>query len=218
MGPSSDRQVTQRTVLLPEPVEEEAVRLLEEGGVELLRAADPRPETVAPLLARADAVVLRTGLKLDAGLLAVAERLRTVSRTGAGYDNVDVPAATARGVIVTSSVGANTSTVVEHTLALLLALAKRVLDLDRAVRQRRLQAALRLPAARPARPGPRGGGLREDRPGGGPRLPRVPRHAGPGPRRAPARGGPGRALLLGRVLHAARSSSGAPTWSRSTSR
>ncbi len=123
------------TVLLPEPVEEEAVRLLEQGGVELLRAADPRPETVAPLLARADAVVLRTGLKLDAGLVSGAPRLRTVSRTGAGYDNVDVAAATRHGVIVTSSVGANTSTVVEHTLALLLALAKRVLDLDRAVRR-----------------------------------------------------------------------------------
>jgi len=123
------------TVLLPEPIEEEAVRLLEESGAELLRAADPRPETVAPLLARADAVVLRTGLRLDAGLLAVAAHLQTVSRTGAGYDNVDVATATRRGVIVTSSVGANTSTVVEHTLALLLALAKHVLDLDHAVRR-----------------------------------------------------------------------------------
>ncbi len=122
-------------VLLPEPVEEEAVRLLEQGGVELLRAPDPRPATVAPLLARADAVVLRTGLALDAGLLAAAERLATVSRTGAGVDNVDVAAATRRGVIVTSSIGANTSTVVEHTLALLLALAKRIPDLDRAVRR-----------------------------------------------------------------------------------
>jgi len=122
-------------VLLPEPVEEEAVRLLEEGGVELVRAEDPRPETVAPLLARVDAVVLRTGLRLDAALLGGAPRLRTVSRTGAGYDNVDLAAATSQGVVVTSSVGANTSTVVEHTLALLLSLAKRLLDLDRAVRR-----------------------------------------------------------------------------------
>jgi D-3-phosphoglycerate dehydrogenase len=132
---SSQPEAARPAVLLPEPVEEEAVRLLEQGGVELLRAADPRPETVAPLLARADAVVLRTGLKLDAGLVSGAPRLRTVSRTGAGYDNVDVAAATRHGVIVTSSVGANTSTVVEHTLALLLALAKRLLDLDRAVRR-----------------------------------------------------------------------------------
>ena len=135
MVQSSHQNQARPTVLLPEPMEEEAVRLLEQGGVEIVRAADPRPETVAPLLARADAVVLRTGLTLDAKLLAGAPRLCTVSRTGAGYDNVDIPAATARGVIVTSSIGANTSTVVEHTLALLLALAKRVLDLDRAVRR-----------------------------------------------------------------------------------
>ncbi|HET6413371.1 MAG TPA: hydroxyacid dehydrogenase [Anaeromyxobacter sp.] len=130
-----ERNASKATVLLPEPVEEEAVRLLVEGGVELVRAPDPSPETVAPLLAGADAVVLRTGLSLDARLFAAAPRLGTVSRTGAGYDNVDVAAATAHDVIVTSSIGANTSTVVEHTLALLLALSKRVLDLDRAVRR-----------------------------------------------------------------------------------
>jgi D-3-phosphoglycerate dehydrogenase / 2-oxoglutarate reductase len=136
MGPTSHQpDAARKTVLLPEPVEEEAVHLLEEGGVELLRAPNPQPDTVAPLLARADAVVLRTGLRLDAGLLGIAERLQTVSRTGAGYDNVDVATSTRRGVIVTSSIGANTSTVVEHTLALLLALAKRVVDLDRAVRR-----------------------------------------------------------------------------------
>lgn len=134
-NPARGAGATQGVVLLPEPVEEEAVQLLAECGVELLRPADPRPDTVAPLLARADGVVLRTGLRLDAELLAVAGRLQTVSRTGAGYDNVDVAAATRRGVIVTSSVGANTSTVVEHTLALLLALAKHVVDLDRAVRR-----------------------------------------------------------------------------------
>ncbi len=136
MAATNDQNTAARpTVLLPEPIEDEAVQLLERGGVELLRAADPRPETVAPLLVRANAVVLRTGLRLDAKLLGIAARLQTVSRTGAGYDNVDVPAATRHEVIVTSSVGANTSTVVEHTLALLLALAKHVLELDRAVRR-----------------------------------------------------------------------------------
>jgi D-3-phosphoglycerate dehydrogenase len=135
MAPTSHQRGSRAAVLLPEPIEEEAMHLLEEGGVELLRAPDPRPETVEPLLARADAVVLRTGLKLDAPLLEAGRRLQTISRTGAGHDNVDLAAATRREVIVTSSVGANTSTVVEHTLALLLALAKHVVDLDRAVRR-----------------------------------------------------------------------------------
>jgi D-3-phosphoglycerate dehydrogenase len=122
------------TVLLPEPIEDEALQLLAASGIEVVRSPDARPETVAPLLASADAIVLRTGIKLDAALLGRAERLKTISRTGAGYDNVDVAAATRRGVIVTSSVGVNTATVVEHTLALLLAASKHLLDLDRAVR------------------------------------------------------------------------------------
>ena len=124
-----------KTVLLPEPIEEEALQLLRAKDIEVLRSKNASPENVAPLMGEADAIVLRTGIKIDAELLARAERLMTVSRTGAGYDNVDVPAATRKGIIVTSSVGANTTTVVEHTLALILALNKRLFDLDRGVRR-----------------------------------------------------------------------------------
>ncbi len=122
------------TVLLPEPIEQEALALLVQRGLNVLASPDKRPETVAGLMPRADAVVLRTGLRLDAGLIERGERLATISRTGAGFDNVDLPAATRRGAIVTSSIGANTQTVAEHTLALILALAKQLPLLDRETR------------------------------------------------------------------------------------
>lgn len=99
-------------VLLPQPIEPEAHALFEKRGIETVLAKDPKPETVAPLLGKADSVVLRTGIRFDKELLSNAAILRHVSRTGAGVDNVDLSAATERGVIVTSSVGVNTASVI----------------------------------------------------------------------------------------------------------
>ena len=125
----------QRTVLLPEPIEEEALHLLEASGLAILRAPDAKPQTVEPLMAQADAIVLRTGIKMSEALLAGADRLMTISRTGAGFDNVDIPAATRKGIIVSSSLGSNTTTVAEHVLALVLGLSKRLSALDRELRK-----------------------------------------------------------------------------------
>jgi D-3-phosphoglycerate dehydrogenase len=124
-----------RIVLLPEPIEDEARRLLEVKGLAILQAPDATPQSVAPLMAQADAVVLRTGIKMSQELLAGADRLMTISRTGAGFDNVDLAAATQKGVIVSSSLGSNTTTVAEHALALILALSKRLSALDRELRK-----------------------------------------------------------------------------------
>lgn len=125
----------QWTVLLPEPIESEALQLLEESGARVVRASDKNPATVAPLMADADAVVLRTGIKMTSELMERGGRLKTISRTGAGFDNVDVSAATSRAVIVTSSLGANTSTVAEHALALIFSLYKQLPALDRETRK-----------------------------------------------------------------------------------
>lgn len=121
-------------VLLPQPIEQGAVRLLEEAGVVYRVADSPEVERVKPLMKEARAVVLRTGLRMTAELMNEAGELLTVSRTGAGYDNVDVEAATGRGVIVTSSIGVNTVSVAEHTVCLVLALFKQLFLLDRELR------------------------------------------------------------------------------------
>jgi len=127
--------MTKRIVLLPQPIEAEAVKVLEEGGVRLLTAGEPKPEIVGPLMKEARAVVLRTGIKMTRELLAYPNDLMMISRTGAGVDNVDIPAATEKGIIVTSSIGVNTTSVVEHALALILALYKQLFILDSEVRK-----------------------------------------------------------------------------------
>ena len=126
--------MTPKKVLLPQPIESEALLMLEEAGIEIVSSPDPSPETVRPLLAGAQGIVLRTGIKITRELLSHAGDLQIVSRTGGGLDNVDVGAATERGVVVTSNLGVNTSSVVEHVLAFMLALSKQLFRMDREVR------------------------------------------------------------------------------------
>ena len=95
------------------------------------------PAALAAALADAEALLVRSATKVDARLLDAAPRLRIVARAGTGVDNVDVDAASARGILVVNSPGANSISVAEHTWALMLALARSVPAADRAMKDRR---------------------------------------------------------------------------------
>ncbi|MFB7630179.1 phosphoglycerate dehydrogenase [Streptomyces sp. NPDC056149] len=95
------------------------------------RTADDGPLREA--LARCDAVIAGTA-RFDAPFLARAPRLKVIARTGAGYDNIDVDAATARGIAVCPTPGVNGQSVAEHTLGLLLSVARAIPQSVAAVR------------------------------------------------------------------------------------
>jgi len=122
-------------VLLPQPIEREALDILAANRLDVITAAEPKPGIVGPLMKDAQAIVLRTGIKITRELLAHPNDLMTISRTGAGVDNVDLAAATEKGIIVTSSIGANTTSVAEHAMALILTLFKQLFLMDAAVRK-----------------------------------------------------------------------------------
>ena len=82
------------------------------------------PADLARDLANADALVVRSATHVDEALIAAAPKLRVIARAGTGVDNVDVPAATARGIVVMNAPGANSISVAEHALALMLSLAR----------------------------------------------------------------------------------------------
>lgn len=79
-----------------------------------------------PAIADVDAVIVRSATMIDAEALAAATRLKVVARAGVGLDNVDVPAATAKGVLVVNAPTSNIVSAAEHAVALLLAVARRV--------------------------------------------------------------------------------------------
>ena len=88
------------------------------------------PDVLAPDLAQADALVVRSATKVDERLLAAAPKLRVIARAGTGIDNVDLAAASARGILVMNAPGGNSVSVAEHALALMLSLARSVPTAD----------------------------------------------------------------------------------------
>ena len=104
-----------------------------DSGIELLRehfevdtAFDQDDFDLQARIGEYDAVLIRSATKIDADLIARAERLRVIGRAGVGVDNVDVPAATKRGVIVVNAPQSNVVTAAEHTMGMLLALARNI--------------------------------------------------------------------------------------------
>src|SRR6185312_16281502 len=79
-----------------------------------------------PALAEADALIVRSATTVDAEALSAAPVLKVVARAGVGLDNVDVPAATARGVMVVNAPQSNIVSAAEHAVGLLLAVARRI--------------------------------------------------------------------------------------------
>ena len=105
----------------------------EPGWVVDARSGRP-PEALAADVADADALLVRSATKVDARLMDASPGLRIIARAGTGVDNVDVAAASARGILVVNAPGANSISVAEHACALMLALARSVPAADHAMK------------------------------------------------------------------------------------
>jgi D-3-phosphoglycerate dehydrogenase len=117
---------------------------LPSSSVELLRSipgftVDARVGRPADELKRdlttADALIVRSATTVDEALINAAPKLRVIARAGTGVDNVDVDAASARGILVMNAPGANSVSVAEHALALMLAIARAVPTADAAMKR-----------------------------------------------------------------------------------
>ena len=112
-------------VLVAEAVAEEGIELLRAEHDVDLRAGLSRDELLAAL-PDYDGLLVRSQVKVDAEAIAAGRRLVVIGRAGVGIDNIDLPAATAAGIIVVNAPTGNTIAAAEHTLALLFALARRI--------------------------------------------------------------------------------------------
>ena len=113
-------------VLVAENIGVSGVELLRRSGLEVTDGTGWDRAELDKHVADFDALVIRSATQVDADLLAKADRLRVVARAGVGVDNVDTDAATRRGVVVANAPQSNVITAAEHTMALLLALARNV--------------------------------------------------------------------------------------------
>ena len=118
-----------KKVLLSQKIHDDAMKMLE-GKVEILIPPMLGQEAFDEMVPRADAIILRTNVKLTAEAIKKAPNLKIVCRTGAGTDNVDKEALKERGIILTNTPRANSISVAEHAVSLALALAKRLPTYD----------------------------------------------------------------------------------------
>ncbi len=122
-------------IVVADPIHPDGIeRLATARGVTLDHPATTTGEPLADRLRSADGLIVR-GTPVDAALLAKAERLRAVCRHGVGYDLVDVPALTRRGIALMITPEANAASVAEHALMLMLNLARNVGPVSAAVRR-----------------------------------------------------------------------------------
>jgi D-3-phosphoglycerate dehydrogenase len=120
-------------VHVADPLAEDGLFLLRERCVVRVTAGLKEPE-LAPLLADVDALIVRSETKVTASLMDAAPRLAVIGRAGVGVDNIDVAAATERGIYVVNAPLGNIVAAAEHTIALALALLRKIPQADRSVR------------------------------------------------------------------------------------
>lgn len=111
-------------------------RLAAAPGVEFDVKTGLSEEDLAKIAGEYDGMLIRSAVKVTAKVLENPGRLRAIARAGVGVDNVDIPAATRSGVLVMNTPDANTLATAEHTMALLLAMCRRVADAHQHVKAR----------------------------------------------------------------------------------
>src|ERR1700731_765502 len=114
-------------IVIADKISERGIELLRESGWQVvLPAAGALPTEIAG----ADGLIVRSATRVTSDLLNKASRLRVVGRAGVGVDNVDMDAATRRGVLVMNTPGGNAVSVAEHALALMLSMARSIPQLN----------------------------------------------------------------------------------------
>ncbi len=122
-------------IIVADDLPDSALQLLKAEGWNVDAHTGRSSEQLAQDLADADALVVRSATKVTAELIAAAGSLRVIARAGTGVDNVDVPAASARGIVVMNAPGANSISVAELAMGLMLALARHLPAADAAMKQ-----------------------------------------------------------------------------------
>jgi D-3-phosphoglycerate dehydrogenase len=124
-------------ILVLEGITDRGMQLLRAEGWQVDVQKSPSPEELAAMIAPYHALMIRSGSQITASVLDAATNLRIIGRPGVGVDNVDLDAATRRGIVVMNSPLGNLVSTAEMTLALLLALARNVPQADASLKSER---------------------------------------------------------------------------------
>ncbi len=114
-------------VLVTDKLAQEGIDLLNStDGVEAVVKTGISEDELAQIIGEHDGLIIRSGTKVTAKVLANVGKLKAIARAGVGVDNIDVPEATRKGILVMNTPGGNTLSAAEHTMALILAMSRNV--------------------------------------------------------------------------------------------
>ncbi|NAO99885.1 phosphoglycerate dehydrogenase [Halomonas sp. MG34] len=114
-------------VLISDPLSEEGIQVLnQQDGIHYELATDLTPEALLKKISKVDVLLVRSQTQVTRKLIEAAENLKIIGRAGVGVDNIDLNAATERGIIVVNAPNGNTNSAAEHTMAMLMALSRKI--------------------------------------------------------------------------------------------
>src|SRR5829696_5874358 len=122
-------------IVIADSLPSSAADALRAAGWSVDTKSGRKSDELARDLANADALIVRSATQVTAQLIEAAPKLRVIARAGTGVDNVDVPAATARGILVMNAAGANSISVAELAVALMLSMARAIPAADASMKQ-----------------------------------------------------------------------------------
>jgi D-3-phosphoglycerate dehydrogenase len=117
-------------VLISDKMDPKAAQIFRERGVEVDEITGKTPEELKAIIGDYDGLAIRSSTKVTKEILDAATNLKVVGRAGIGVDNVDIPSASAKGVVVMNTPFGNSITTAEHAIALMFALARQLPEAD----------------------------------------------------------------------------------------
>jgi D-3-phosphoglycerate dehydrogenase / 2-oxoglutarate reductase len=113
-------------ILISDAVEQGCVDIFQSENFEVDNRPGISPEEVKKIIPQYEGLVVRSATKVTADVIALGVRLKVIGRAGTGVDNIDVPAATRRGILVMNTPGGNTVSAAEHAVSMLMSLARNI--------------------------------------------------------------------------------------------
>ena len=122
--------MTQPKVLISDKMDPRAAQIFRERGIQVDEITGKTPDELKAIIGNYDGLAIRSSTKVTKDILSAATNLKVVGRAGIGVDNIDIPAATERGVVVMNTPFGNSITTAEHAIALMFALARQLPEAD----------------------------------------------------------------------------------------
>jgi len=114
-------------ILMCDPISDEGIKLLyDTPGIEITKKFKSTEEELMEIVSEYEAILVRSQTKITAAIMEKATNLKVIGRAGVGVDNIDVDAATLKGVVVVNAPEGNTIAAAEHTMAMMLAMARNI--------------------------------------------------------------------------------------------